>query len=140
MRQRVIFFAIILILLLSFTASAKSWSDLNFDSGWGSDDDYRTNRYKETTEFKKTTEQEIKDDWYHESWKTTITEKTEYEREVKTPVYRYYPFYYFKDRYRYYPSSWRYKEPYSSWKARDKEDYYYKPRYDPYLGHYNWRW
>jgi hypothetical protein len=34
----------------------------------------------------------------------------------------------------------RYKEPYSQWHPEDKNDYYYKPVYDNYLGYYNWRW
>jgi len=98
---------------------------------------YKTNSYKETTEFSKTTETANKDYWNSEKIKTTITEKTEISRTSKTPYYtnRY--------SYAYAPySSWRYKEPYNyyTYKNADYRDYYYSPRYDSELGHYNWRW
>ncbi len=131
------FMFLFLIVSLILVSGVYAWdSSCGF---WDDCDDVRINRVKETTEFKKTTEQEIKDDWFHERKKTTITEKTEYEREEKTPIYhyRYYnsPKY---DKYAYYPSSWRYKERYHPWDYR--YDYYYKPRYDYNLGHYNWRY
>lgn len=108
---------------------------------------YKTDSYKETTEFKRTTEHKTGDFWNYESTKRIITEKTEVRRRTRTPYYPSYGEYY---RYDYRPygykpvpySSWRYKKPYDhrDYIHAPYDDYYYKPRYDAQLGYYNWRW
>jgi hypothetical protein len=130
---------------------------INFVSAgfWDYWSDYKTDTYKETSEYTKTTEFSSSDYYTSRRTKHTISEKTEYYERTRTPTYRYsrYPRY---DRYDYHYdsvpySSWRYKEPYDHDKYRcDYEDdyrrkqckkgYYYKPRYDYDKGYYNWRW
>jgi len=106
---------------------------------------YKINDFKEITEFKQTTEHKVGDFWNFESTKRTITEKTEVRKRTRTPIY--YSSYYYPNyggyRDSYIPfSNWRFKEPYehSNYANSHYSDYYYKPRYDPYLGYYNWRW
>ena len=101
---------------------------------------YRINDFKEITEFKQTTEQKVGDYWNFESTKRTITERTVVRKITRTPFY--YPYYKSYGNYYVPQSNWRFKEPYryNDYANSRYSDYYYKPRYDPYLGYYNWRW
>jgi|TARA_Y100000310_G_scaffold343261_1_gene450043 hypothetical protein len=135
MNKRLLLFSFAVLLVLSINAVSGSYFSNN----------YYTNDFKETTEFKKTTEQRVGDFWNFESTKKTITEKTEVRKRTRTPVYNYYRPYgnYYTSSYNYVPqSSWRFKPSYNSYRYTNApyNDYYYKPRYDSYLGHYNWRW
>ena len=141
---------LVLVLSVSIVSAWESYDTYDSHPWQSSDLNYKTQTYKDTTEYKRTTETGYKDRWNDEKLKTTVTEKTEYSITTKRPDYRtdvYYgynsPSYRYNDRddkYRDYGSSWRYKEPYSEWKQTGKDDYYYKPRYDTYLGYYNWRY
>ena len=59
------------------------------------------------------------------------------EETVTKQNLNYYPDYYSNTAYPgVYPSNWRFKEPFNTYTT----PYYYQPRYDPYLGYYNWRY
>lgn len=142
MNKKLLLFLVVMTLFLSINVVSASYF-------FGSQ--YRTNDFKEITEFKQTTEQKVGDYWNFESTKRTITEKTEVRKRTRTPFYypnyRSYGNYYapYRTSYgNYYVprSNWRFKEPYkySNYANSPYSDYYYKPRYDPYLGYYNWRW
>ena len=142
MNKKSLFFLVVITIFLSINAvSAYSF--------FGSQ--YNVNEFKEITEFKQTTTQKVGDYWNFESTKRTITEKTEVIKRTRTPSYNpYYNSYgnYYTPGYRSYgnyyvpQSNWRFKEPYqySNYVNSRYNDYYYKPRFDPYLGYYNWRW
>jgi len=132
------------LLLFTFISLIFLILSINAVSGFFHYPEYRTDDFRETTEFKQTTERKISDPWYFESTKRTITETTEFRKRTRTPIYSYYSYSPKRYDYNYAPSfsNWRYKEPY---KARNfgnsrNDEYYYKPRYDPGLGYYNWRW
>lgn len=137
MSKKLLLFSIAIILIMSVNAVSGFYFDFNKQ--------YNINDFRETTEFKQTTEQKIGDYWNYQTTKRTITEKTEVRKVTRTPNYYYSYSYYSPNSYRnyYVPSSnWRFKEPYvhSRYANAPYNDYYYKPRYDSSLGYYNWRW
>ena len=95
------------------------------------DSRYKINDFRETTEFKQTTQQKVGDYWNYQTTKRTITEKTEVRRVTRTPTYSYYSYYPNSYRNSYAPySNWRFKEAYvhSRYVNTPYNDYYYKPR------------
>jgi len=145
MNKKSLLFLVVIAIFLSINLVSAYYS-------FGSQ--YRTNDFKEITEFKRTTEQKVGDYWNFESTKRTITERTEVRKRTRTPSYN--PYYRpygnsyspYGNSYSPYSnnyisgSNWRYKEPYrrSDYVNSRYNDYYNKPRYDPYQGNYNWRW
>jgi len=133
MNKKLLLFSIAVLIILS----------LNSVSGFYHYPKNHINDFKETTEFKQTTEHRVGDFWNFESTKRTITEETEVRRRTRTPIYYSYRHPHsnsYKDQV---PSSnWRFKEPYDHKKYANapNNDYYYKPRYNHDSGTYNWRW
>ena len=99
---------------------------------------YKTDNYKDTVEYKRTTTSGYKDPYNSEKITTTITEKTTIEKKNKKPIYVYdYPSTKYRDSYlgsrkylgyeKYSDSPWRFKEPYNKYKydKYDRDDYDY---------------
>jgi len=132
-----------------FTFAVLLILSLNAVSGFFHYPEFRTNDFRETTEFTQTTQNTISDYWNFESTKRTITERTEVRKRTRTPIYSYSS--YSPNRYgsNYAPSfsNWRYKEPFNFNRYdfnnrynNQYNDYYYKPRFDSRLGYFNWRY
>ncbi len=70
--------------------------------------------------------------------KITTTHIEETTTKQNLPYYEDYYSNYYPNMYdsRVYPSNWRFKEPFNTYTT----PYYYQPRYDTYLGYYNWRY
>lgn len=133
--------AIFVLLSISFASASDFWSAWDSNgyynpsgSSGGSSGKYY-DYSKDTWEVKHETIDERNSPWGYEK-RTEI----HYDKVVdETKNYLRY-----RDYYRWEPaisySNWRYKEPYYAWDKEDKNDYYYRPQYDYYLGYYNWRW
>jgi len=153
-----------LLFLSAGVVSASSWYDYGYGYGgygsyecgygYGYGDCYRAETFRDTTENKHTTVSTFEDRYTTEKVKTVTTSYTDIQRETRTPIYSGYSRYPYRTFYYPsrtvighvdgYPSSyWRYKEPYDNsdpYHRDSRYSYYYEPRYDSYLGYYNWRY
>ena len=111
MSKKLLLFSILFVLILS----------INAVSGYYFYPKYHTDDFRETTEFRQTTERKIGDFWNYESTKRTVIEKTDIRKRIRTPIYypyynypspNYYGNFYYGNSYTPF-SSWRFKEPYA---------------------------
>lgn len=134
------YLALLPLLLLLSSSLASAYDGYYYP---GSSASSSKNTYKETTLY----ENKIvsNQDYYWGTEKTAyyIKEQTTIEKNYR-PVYyhNYYPSYNYPSY-----SNWRYKEPYNCYNYDCNpyintytKPYYYFPRYDSNLGHYNWRY
>ena len=95
---------------------------------------YGFNGYEKITTYRKTTK--VSTDPYY-------TPKSKYYGDTTAYPQKHYVRYAGDPHYTYIGSSWRYKPTYN-YKSYQPSKYgypnYYAPRYDPNLGHYNWRY